>query len=261
MPKFAANLSMLFTEVPFPQRFAAAQAAGFTAVEYLFPYDYPLAELKTWLTEAGLKQVLFNLPSGNWNAGDRGIGANPERVDEFRSGVDKAIEYALGLGVSQVNLLAGKTNERFSVEEHWTVLRENARYAAEKLEQYGLRLVIENVNHFDIPGFFLHRTEQVLRLIEELSLPNVYMQYDLYHAQREEGELAATLKRHITKIGHIQLADNPGRHQPGTGEIRYPFLLQLLDELVYPGYVGLEYVPAPDTLSSLAWLREYESQV
>lgn len=257
MPKFAANLTMLFTEAPFLDRFALAQEAGFTTVEYLFPYDYPVNELKDRLTRYELKQVLFNLPSGKWSEGERGIGANPERVKEFRDGVDKAIEYALGLGVSQVNLLAGKRTEGFSEADHWAVLVENTRYAAEKLHQHGIRLVIEAINHFDIPGFFLSRTEQVIRLIEEVGMSNVYAQYDIYHAQREEGELAATLRKYIAKIGHIQIADNPGRHQPGTGEINYPFIFREIDALGYQGYIGLEYVPSPDTKSSLAWISEY----
>lgn len=257
MPKFAANLTMLFTEVPFLDRFALAHEAGFTTVEYLFPYDYPISELKDRLTRYELKQVLFNLPSGKWSEGERGIGAHPERVKEFRDGVDKAIEYALGLDVSQVNLLAGKRIAGFSEADHWAVLVENTRYAAEKLQQHGIRLVIEAINHFDIPGFFLSRTEQVIRLIEEVGMPNVYAQYDIYHAQRQEGELAATLRKYIAKIGHIQIADNPGRHQPGTGEINYPFIFREIDALGYQGYIGLEYVPSPDTKASLAWISEY----
>jgi len=257
MPKFAANLTMLFTEVPFLERFALAQQAGFTEVEYLFPYEYSIGELKGKLNEYNLKQVLFNLPSGRWAEGERGIGAHPEKVEEFRSGVSRAVDYALGLGVNRLNLLAGKKVPGCSEQEHWAVLVENTRYAAEVLEKHGLTLVIEAINQFDIPGFMLNRTEQVISLITEVNRPNVLAQYDIYHAQRQEGELTATLRKHIGKIGHIQIADNPGRHQPGTGEINYPFLFKEIDALGYSGYIGLEYIPSPDTLSSFKWLSDF----
>lgn len=256
MPKFAANLTMLFTEVSFLERFALAREAGFTTVEYLLPYDYQLSELQGKLKENNLKQVLFNLPCGRWSEGERGIGANPERVEEFRSGVHKAIEYALGLGVSQVNLLAGKKVAGFSEADHWSTLAGNTRFAAEMLHKHGIRLVVEAINHFDIPGFVLNKTDQVIQLIEEVNMPNVFAQYDIYHAQREEGEIVATLRKHISRIGHIQIADNPGRHQPGTGEINYPFVFKEIDALGYDGYIGLEYVPVPNTVASLSWIAE-----
>jgi hydroxypyruvate isomerase len=257
MPKFAANLTMLFTEVPFLERFALAREAGFTYVEYLFPYDFKASELKQQLEANGLKQVLFNLPSGNWAQGDRGIAARPDRVEEFRAGVDKAVEYALELGVTRLNCLAGKKSAEYDDEAHWRVLVDNVRYAAQVLEKKGLTLVVEQINHFDIPGFFLNKTEQIIKLIEEVGMANVFVQYDIYHAQREEGELAATLRKYIDKIGHIQIADNPGRHQPGTGEINYPFLFQEIDAAGFQGYIGLEYVPSPNTQASLAWLSEF----
>lgn len=257
MPQFAANLSFLFTEAPFLERFALARAAGFTAVEYHFPYDYRPPVLKERLEANGLIQVLFNMPPGDWAGGERGIGALPGRSGEFRAGVDKAIEYALALGVPRVNCLAGIRDEGHSEAEHWQTLAANVRYAADAFQAHGLNLVVEFINRFDMPGFFLHRTARVLRLIEEVAMPNVFLQYDIYHAQREEGELVDTLRRHIAQIGHIQLADNPGRHQPGTGEINYPFVLAELDALGYQGHVGLEYIPAPDTRSSLGWLKRY----
>jgi hydroxypyruvate isomerase len=257
MPKFAANLTMLFTEVPFLDRFARARQAGFEFVEYLFPYPYEAAELMRRLDDHGLRQVLFNLPAGDWAAGDRGIGAVPGREAEFRAGVPKAIAYAKALGVPRLNCLAGKRVAGRSDEEHWKTLVQNARFAAQELAPHGLELLVEPINHFDIPGFFLNRTGDALRLLDEVGQPNVRVQYDIYHAQREEGELAATLAKHLARIGHIQIADNPGRHQPGTGEINFPFLFRRLDELNYPGCVGLEYAPAPDTPSSLGWLRDY----
>jgi hydroxypyruvate isomerase len=257
MPRFAANLSMLFTEVPFLDRFKAAREAGFTAVEFLFPYEYGLENVRAKIQENGLEAVLFNLPAGNWAAGERGIAANPERVAEFRAGVEQAAAWAVELGVPRLNCLAGKEAATVTAAEQEQVLKDNIRYAAAVLQDKGLKLMLEPINHYDIPGFMLNTSYQVLQLIAEVGAPNVYLQYDVYHAQREEGELAATIRKHIQQIGHIQIADNPGRHQPGTGEINYKFLLQELDNLGYEGYVSLEYVPQPDTLTSLNWISEH----
>lgn len=256
MPTFAANLSMLFTELPFPDRFAAARGAGFRFVEYLFPYDFPAEELRGLLAANGLTQVLFNLPCGDWAAGERGIAGLPGRQAEFRDGVAKALDYAATLGVTRLNCLAGKLPEGADVEEACAVLAENVMFAADALAAKGLTLVIEAINRFDIPGFMLNRTSQVMALLDMINRPNAAMQYDVYHAQREEGELAATIAANMARIGHIQIADNPGRHQPGTGEINYPFLFAELDRLGYAGYVGLEYVPAPDTLGSFGWIKD-----
>lgn len=260
MPKFAANLTMLFTEAPFLERFALARSAGFTHVEYLFPYAFKAEELKAELTKHGLTQVLFNLPSGDWAAGDRGIGASPGREAEFRAGVPQAIAYALALGVPRLNCLAGKRVAGRSEAEHRDTLVQNARFAATELAKHGLELLIEPINHFDIHGFFVNRTEQAVQIIDEIGLPNVRVQFDMYHVQREEGELTATFRKHVARIGHVQIADNPGRHQPGTGELNYPFLFRQLDESGYAGWVGLEYIPSPNTTASLGWLREYGIQ-
>lgn len=256
MPQLAANLTMLFTELPFPERFAAAAKAGFRHVEYLFPYAYPAGELRGLLDANGLTQVLFNLPSGDWAAGDRGIAADPGRVAAFRDGVGKALAYAKTLGVTRLNCLAGKVPADRTPEAAFDTLCDNVAFAADALAAEGLTLVIEAINHFDIPGFALSRTDQVMAVLDNVARPNVRMQYDVYHAQREEGELVATLTANLHRIGHIQVADNPGRHQPGTGEINYPFLFAELDRLGYAGFVGLEYVPTPDTLASLAWIKE-----
>ena len=256
MPRFAANLSMLFTERPFPERFAAARDAGFHFVEYLFPYAFPAGELAQRLAENGLEQVLFNLPCGDWAGGERGIAALPGRESEFRDGVGLALEYAAALGVTRLNCLAGKLPEGVSPDDAFETLIENVAFAADALAAAGRTLVVEAINHFDIPGFLLNRTEEVMALLDVVARPNAAMQYDVYHAQREEGELAATIAANLPRIGHVQIADNPGRHQPGTGEIRFPFLFSELDRLGYDGYVGLEYVPAPDTLASLAWVAE-----
>jgi hydroxypyruvate isomerase len=256
MPVFAANLTMLFTEVPFLERFALAKAAGFTCVEYLFPYDYPAAELKRQLEIHGLRQVLFNLPSGDWAKGDRGIAADPGRVEEFRAGIPKALEYAQALRVSKLNCLAGKRVAGVDDQQHLETLVGNLRYAARHLGSRGLRLMVEPVNHYDIPGFFLNRTDQALAVLDAVDEPNVFLQYDLYHAQREDEDLAAVLRKNLARIGHVQAADNPGRHQPGTGEINFPFLFQELDRFGFQGQVGLEYVPSPDTRSSFGWIKE-----
>jgi hydroxypyruvate isomerase len=257
MPKFAANLTMLFTESPFMERFAQAHSAGFTHVEYLFPYSFEAKDLKGELVRNQLTQVLFNLPAGDWAAGERGIAALPGRSDEFKAGVYKAIEYAKVLGVNRLNCLAGKRVAGHSDDDHWQTLVENVRFAATELAANEIELVVEPINHFDIPGFVINRTEQAIKLLDEVGHPNARVQFDIYHVQREEGEITATFRKHLSRIGHIQIADNPGRHQPGTGEINFPFLFRQLDECGYAGWVGLEYIPTPDTVSSLGWITEY----
>lgn len=256
MLHFSANLSMLFTELPFLERFSAAKQAGFSAVEYLFPYEHEPETLRRLLDENGLKQALFNLPAGNWAAGDRGIACDPARADEFRAGVAKALVYAKALGVDRLNCLAGKLPAGVDESQAWSMLAGNLRFAAGELAAAGCALLVEFINRKDIPGFFLHTSGQTLKLIDEVGAPNLLMQYDVYHAQREEGELTATLRTNIARIGHIQIADVPGRHQPGTGEINFPFLFGELERLGYEGRIGLEYVPAPDTRASLEWMRE-----
>ncbi len=253
MPKFAANLTMLFNEVPFLDRFERAEKAGFDAVEFLFPYAYPVAEIRHRLDANGLQLVLHNLPAGDWDAGERGIACHPERKSEFREGVGKAIAYATTLGVSQVNCLAGKAPPDVSEAALRVTFVENLHFAAAALKQAGLRLLIEPINTFDIPGFYLHRSIQALAILDEVGADNAFLQYDIYHAQRMEGELAATMQKHLARIGHIQLADNPGRHEPGTGEINYPFLFAHLDRIGYAGWIGCEYKPAASTEAGLDW--------
>jgi hydroxypyruvate isomerase len=253
MPRFAANLSMLFTEVPFLDRFDRAAAAGFEAVEFLFPYPYPVKELRRRLDANGLALVLHNLPAGDWDAGERGIACHPDRVDEFRLGVSAALRYAQELDVPQLNCLAGIAPTGVSTDTLHRTLVGNLRYAADKLQRAGIKLLLEPVNTFDMPGFHVSRSSQALELIDEVGAGNLLLQYDLYHAQRMEGELAATLQRHLARIGHVQLADNPGRHEPGTGEINYPYLFELLDRIGYDGWVGCEYRPAGATEAGLDW--------
>ncbi len=254
---FAANLTMLFTELPFIGRFAAARNAGFRFVEFLFPYDQNPEEIKRELERNGLDQVLFNLPAGNWVAGERGIAALPNRITEFRDGVQQALHWARELRATQVNCLVGKRDEAYTAAEQRQVLVGNLRYAADLLEEHGIRLMVEPLNHYDVPGFLFNTSGQVLELLAEVNRPNVYLQYDLYHAKRENEDLPYVLRKHLPKIGHIQIADSPGRHQPGTGEIDYGFILREIEALGYGGYVAMEYVPTPDTVTSLAWVREY----
>ncbi|ERS84795.1 hydroxypyruvate isomerase [Halomonas sp. PBN3] len=254
MPQFAANLSMLFTEVDFLDRFQAAAEAGFKGVEYLFPYDFEAAEIKRRLDDNGLTQVLFNLPAGDWAAGERGIACHPDRVAEFREGVERAIAYARVLGNTQVNCLAGIKPEGVSDAEARQTLVGNLRYAADKLADAGILLIAEPINTRDIPGFFLNRTEHALQIFDEVASDNLKLQYDIYHMQIMEGDLAPTIETHFDRIAHVQIADNPGRHEPGTGEIHYPFLFAHLDRLGYQGWIGAEYKPAGRTQEGLGWL-------
>jgi hydroxypyruvate isomerase len=255
MPKFAANLTMLFTEVPFLDRFERAAKAGFEAVEFLFPYAFAAADIKSRLDANRLKLVLHNLPAGDWDGGERGIGCHPDRVAEFRDGVGKAIEYARTLGAPQLNCLAGKVPA--GVDE--ALLRKtfvaNLKYAAAEFKKAGLKLLIEPINTYDIPGFYLNRTEQALAILDEVGADNAFVQYDIYHAQRMEGELAATMQKHLKRIGHMQLADNPGRNEPGSGEINYKFLFAHIDRIGYAGWIGCEYKPAAATEAGLGWRK------
>ena len=259
MPKFAANLTMLFTEVPFLDRFERAAQAGFQAVEFLFPYGHEVRDIRQRLDAHGLSMVLHNLPAGDWDAGERGIACHPDRVDEFRAGVDKAVAYATVLGCPRLNCLVGKLPAGVAAAEAQEVLTANLAFAAARLRQAGIALLIEPINTWDMPGFFLSGTRQALDLVEVVGSDNLFVQYDIYHMQRMEGELAATIKANLARIGHIQLADNPGRHEPGTGEIAYSFLLPFLDAIGYAGWVGCEYVPATATTAGLGWLDAYRA--
>ncbi len=255
MPKFAANLTMLFTERPFLERFAAARAAGFDAVEFLSPYAWPAREIQELLRQHRLQLVLHNLPAGDWDAGERGIACLPDRTEEFRAGVARAIEYATALDAPQLNCLIGKVPAGADPRQIDETVIENLRHAATELARHGKRLVIEAINTFDIPGFYLHGTAQALKLIEQVGADNLLVQYDIYHMQRMEGEIAATLQKHLNRIGHVQLADNPGRHEPGTGELNWRFLFAHLDRIGYDGWIGCEYKPATTTEEGLGWIE------
>jgi hydroxypyruvate isomerase len=255
MSRFSANLSMLFYEHPFLDRFEQAATAGFQAVEFQFPYAFAAADIQQRLRSHGLEAVLQNLPAGDWQSGERGIACHPNRVDEFRAGVAQAIHYAQVLGVQQLNCLAGKAPAGVAEDVLRRTLVENLRYAAQELKRADLKLLIEPINTFDIPGFYLNRTQQAINILDEVGAANAFIQYDIYHAQRMEGELAATLQGHLPRIAHIQVADNPGRHEPGTGEINYAFLFEHIDNIGYGGWIGCEYHPLDDTASGLSWRK------
>ena len=257
MPTFAANLTMMFNEAPFLERFDKAAAAGFKAVEFLFPYDYTVEQLNDALDRNKLQLVLHNLPAGDWAAGERGIACHPERVEEFRSGVGRAVTYATALGVKRLNCLAGIKPQNVSDADARRTLVENLKFAAPRLEAAGIKLLIEPINTFDIPGFFLNRTQQAIDIIRDTGADNIFLQYDIYHMQRMEGELARTIEQNLPLIAHLQLADNPGRNEPGTGEINYAFLFAFLDRIGYAGWIGCEYKPATTTTAGLGWVAPY----
>lgn len=255
MPRFAANLSMLFTEVPFLERFAAAAASGFKGVEYIGPYDYPAEQIAELLSRHGLRQVLFNMPAGNWARGERGIGCLPDRVGEFQDGVETAIAYARVLGNAQVNCLAGLLPPGISPEQAEETFIANLRFAAAEFGKAGLLLIAEPINSHDLPGFFLTRSAQAIAIFDRVGSDNLKLQYDIYHMQRMEGELANTIERLMPRIGHFQIAGNPGRTEPDRGEINYPFLFDLIDGLGYAGWIGAEYRPVRGTAEGLGWLK------
>jgi hydroxypyruvate isomerase len=261
MTKLAANLTMLFTELPFMERFEAAARAGFRGVEFLFPYAFHADQIADKLNLFQLDLVLHNLPAGNWEAGERGIACHPDRIQEFRDGVDEAIRYAKVLGVKQLNCLVGIIPLGVSWEDAHVTTVDNLSYAAGKLKEIGVRLLIEPINTFDIPGFFLSHTRQAAGLIRETGSDNLFIQYDIYHMQRMEGELLNTIKNNFALIKHLQLADNPGRFEPGTGEINYHFLLEQLDAMGYQGWIGCEYKPKTSTLEGLGWRAAHQIPV
>jgi hydroxypyruvate isomerase len=255
MPRFAANLSFLFTEVEFLDRFKAAREAGFDAVEFMFPYPYEKQQLAEVLKANNLELVLHNLPAGNWEAGERGIACHPNRMKEFQEGVQQAVDYARALGCRKINCLAGIRPLGVEVAEARQTLIKNLASAAQILSGDGIQLLLEPVNTVDIPRFFVATSAFGLELINAADPANIGLQFDVYHIQVMEGNIARTIESNLKQIFHIQIADNPGRHEPGTGEINYPFLFAFLDRVGYPGWIGCEYKPSRDTLSSLGWLK------
>jgi hydroxypyruvate isomerase len=256
MLRFSANLGMLFAEVPFLERFARARAAGFHGVEFPFPYDHPREAIAEQLAAARVEVVLHNLPPGDWARGERGIACRPDRRGEFRDGVGRALEYARALGCTRLNCLAGSA-DGLSDAVAVDTLVENLRFAANELGKAGVRLLVEPINTRDMPGFFLNTSRQALSVMEMVASPNLWLQYDVYHMQVMQGDLARDIERCLPRVAHVQIADNPGRHEPGTGEINYPFVLGWLDRLGYTGWVGAEYHPATTTEAGLGWLTPY----
>jgi hydroxypyruvate isomerase len=257
MPKFSANLSMLFTEVGFGDRFESAAKAGFKAVECQFPYELPKEEIAAKLDKLGLEFVLHNIPAGNWAAGERGVACLPGRESEFQDGVGKAIEYAKALKCPRINALVGLTPKDAPADKVRQTLVSNLKFAADALQKAGITFVVEALNDKDVAGFYLVGTQDVLNLFDEVGHSNLYLQYDIYHMQIMEGNLAETIKENISRIGHIQLADVPGRHEPGTGEIDFPSLFKSIDEAGYTGWIGCEYKPSGVTEDGLEWVKPY----
>ncbi len=260
MPRFSANLTMMFNEVDFLHRFERASRAGFTGVEFMFPYEWEREELAEKLDKYGLEMVLHNLPAGNWAAGERGIACLPERVGEFQEGVGLAIEYAKALKCPRLNCLVGITPKGVPAEKVRQKLVDNLRFAAAALEEEGISLLVEPLNDRDVPGFYLVHTRDALQLLKEVNHANLWLQYDIYHMQVMEGNLTKTIRDNLARIAHIQLADNPGRHEPGTGEINFTNLLRFIDEVGYKGWIGCEYKPAGVTEDGLEWVKPYLKQ-
>lgn len=257
MPKFSANLSFLYADLPFLDRFAAAAKDGFRAVEYVGPYGFPAEDVAAALKSNGLTQALFNLPAGNWDGGERGIGCLADRVVEFQAGVETAIRYAQALGCDKINCLAGIAPAGTTVDERDAVLVANLKYAAPRLASAGIKLLLEPINLRDIPGFHVSTTHHAERLLDAVGSDNLFIQYDVYHTQVMQGDLVPTYARLKDRIGHVQIADNPGRNEPGTGEINYGFVLSELDRLGYDGWVGCEYKPKAGTSAGLGWMKPY----
>ncbi|MDR9776919.1 hydroxypyruvate isomerase family protein [Rhizobium hidalgonense] len=257
MPKFSANLSLLYQDIAFLDRFAAAAKDGFGALEYLGPYTEPKEKVADALKANGLKQALFNVPSGDWAGGQRGIACLPDRIAEFRAGISLALDYAKALACPQVNVISGLVPKGSDLETLEKVLVENLKYAVQRTADAGVKLLIEPINLRDIPGFFLSTTNHAERILEKVASDNLYIQYDFYHMQIMQGDLIPTFIRLKDRIAHVQIADNPGRNEPGTGEINYGFVLSELDRLGYDGWVGCEYKPKADTSEGLGWMKPY----
>ena len=257
MPRFAANLSMMYTEVPFLERFGACAADGFRAVEFLFPYEHPAQVIRDELDRHGLQQVLFNAPPGSFEAGERGIAGLPGRRDEFQQGIAQAIEYAKVLGCPRVHVMAGllKRESEFTAQRELYV--DNLAWAARKLGDAGLTMLIEPINTRDIPGYLLNTQADAHAIVERIGASNLKVQMDLYHCQIVEGDVAMKIRKHLSGVGHIQIAGVPQRHEPDVGELNYPYLFELLDELGYDGWIGCEYRPKGRTSDGLGWLRPY----
>jgi 2-dehydrotetronate isomerase len=255
MPRFAANLSMMFTEVPFLYRFDAAAKAGFTAVEFLFPYDHPAEEVGECLKRNGLTQALFNLPPGNWDAGEKGFAALPDRFSDLQQSLRTALPYVKATDVKRVHLMAGIADR--NVAKTVTAFRKSVISAAEFFAPHGIDVVVEPINPRNVPGYFLNDFFFARDLIRELKIPNLKLQFDIYHCQIIHGDVTMHLREMMPVIGHIQIASIPSRNEPDGEELNYPFLFDELDRLDYRGFVGCEYNPRGKTEDGLGWFKRY----
>lgn len=255
MPRFAANLSMMFTEVPFMERFAAAANAGFAGVEYLLPYEFSAKDIRAQLDEHCLTNVMFNLPAGDWAAGERGIACIPGREIEFRNGIDIALEYARQLGVRKLHAMAGIAPRGVDPATLHTTYVANIAYAVEKMADHDMTLLLEAINTRDMPRFFLNTQAQAHAVLTEIGAPNLMLQMDCYHMQIMEGDIATKLRKYHSRCGHVQIAGVPERHEPDEGEVNYAYLFDVLDQIGYMGWIGCEYRPKGGTISGLGWLK------
>ena len=255
MPKFAANLTMMFNEVPFLDRFGAAAGAGFKAVEYLFPYEHTADAIAAQLSAHRLENVLFNMPPGDWTKGERGLASIPGREAEFRDGVARAIAYAKVLGTPRLHAMAGLLPDAADASRHRSTYIENLGYACAEAAKHGITVLIEPINTRDIPGYFLNTQANAHAIREEVGAANLKVQMDFYHVQIVEGDIAMKLRRYLPHVGHIQIAGVPGRNEPDTGEVNYAFLFKELDAIGYAGWVGCEYRPAKGTVEGLGWMK------
>jgi hydroxypyruvate isomerase len=257
MPKLAANISMMFTEVPFLERFAAAAKAGFKGVEYLFPYDHPAETIAQALRDNDLQNVLFNLPPGNWETGDRGLAAIPGREADFEGLIDKALDYAKVIGCPRLHVMAGipaADVDRAACRETYV---HNVRLAAKRAAAHNITVLLEPINTRDIPGYFINRQDDAIAVLDDIGAPNAALQMDLYHCQIVEGDVAMKMRANIDRVAHFQIAGVPERHEPDIGEVNYPYLLDVIDELGFDGWVGCEYRPKGVTTDGLGWAAPY----
>jgi 2-dehydrotetronate isomerase len=257
MPKFAANLTMMYNEFEFLDRFSAAAKDGFEGVEFLFPYSFLANEIKARLDGNGLTQALFNAPPGDWAAGERGIAALPGRETEFRRGIERALGYASMLGNKRLHVMAGLVEQGQERSRHRDTYLQNLAYAAEQAASHDITITIEPINTRDMPGYFLTRQQEAHAICAEVGTSNLKVQFDLYHCQIMEGDLARAMRRDIADIAYMQIAGVPDRHEPDDGEIQYPYLFRLMDELGYDGWVGCEYRPKAGTSEGLGWLKRW----
>ena len=257
MPRLAANLSMMFNEVPFLERFTAARKAGFEGVEFLFPYDFPAPELRSRIVGEGLTQVLFNMPPGDWSKNERGLAALPGRQLEFREGVKRALDYAATLECQRVHCMAGIIPAEVPLTTATAVYAANLSWAAEQARPAGVKLLIEPINHRDMPGYFLNTEAQGAAIVEAIGKDRIGLQFDIYHVQTTEGDITKRMEQYMPLIDHMQIADVPARNEPGTGEIGWEFVFRRIDELGYMGWVCCEYRPAGDTVEGLGWRQKF----